>query len=200
MKEVEVKNKEFPIIWLPNSVIYIHELVFPPLQALYDSPNWKPVKCEDNIIYVWNNEAVIIPSDRRWILIWRTRKSSKVLATYVEPIIVGGRLSNMLQPPISVSASTNAVVSAILAFATVDDVMFAEDSAEKLYEIGTEKDGIRTLAGTVSVNAELKSDKLVATFRFNPAFEEITEDRRRLAPEDLVKEFEKFVESWRLGT
>ena len=106
------------------------EIICPPLQALYNSPYWKPVMTLDNVIFVYPDsrreiEAVYSIKFAIWenALLYRSRRRSLIYVTPVERRIPG-KNNNVTKEFEIIEANT---LTAALAIVLTGDIEAARE-------------------------------------------------------------------------
>jgi len=200
-------TKKVSIIWIDPALEDVGLMIFPPLQAYRDSPNWRPVLTVDGVIYVWNSsEATVIPRcGRTWILMWRSRESKRILATFVNPRIPGNRHSNVFRSPEDVMPTSKVMAAAaILVFGDNMSWIFPSDPAIRIanpektwYQVKLANE-VCTITAEITRIAGDPPTEITIEFRLRPQFGEIREGKE-FVDEQTFDEFRKWVDAWRPG-
>jgi len=194
----EPLRKIVPIAWVPGS-IWRFALV-PAFQAYGNSPHWHPVLADDTVVYTWPGvddvEAAVLPydivsgGDEHWTLIWRTRRSGRILASRVEPQPPGGRWSNVFKPPAAAyNIPSRTLAAAAVIAGTAVFPAWDSDSPIFRYKIG---------AGDVKMRVEsVEATGVTLVFELVPR-SMVTRDGVDYVDEDAYNEFREFVERLRV--
>ena len=102
-QEVQTQTQTIQVYPIPIEIIDAANWVVPGLQAVFNSPHWRPVVLKDKIVYIWpgeDAEALLVPGTPVYRLFYITRTSERVLLFLVEPQVPGNRIANLYKKPL----------------------------------------------------------------------------------------------------